>query len=105
MTVLPATDLYLNGREYSHLIPRGVAPAHRLAAQGAGCDDRDKQCDKSVHAVRRRVADEDGQPLCQCRADRLPRRTRKVFAMITDTALKLMGNAHVACSLAPPPTS
>ena len=34
VTALPATDLYLNGREYRHLIPRGVAPVHRLAAQG-----------------------------------------------------------------------
>jgi cytosine deaminase len=34
VTALPATDLYLNGREYRHLIPRGVAPIHRLAAAG-----------------------------------------------------------------------
>ena len=34
VTVLPATDLFLLGREFERLVPRGVAPAHRLAAQG-----------------------------------------------------------------------
>ncbi|ODN69944.1 amidohydrolase family protein [Methylobrevis pamukkalensis] len=34
VTVLPATDLYLTGRDRDHLVPRGVAPAHRLAARG-----------------------------------------------------------------------
>ncbi|MFS2151788.1 amidohydrolase family protein [Rhizobium sp. Rhizsp42] len=34
LTVLPATDLFLNGRGHDHLVPRGVAPAHILAAHG-----------------------------------------------------------------------
>jgi cytosine/creatinine deaminase len=34
LTVLPATDLFLNGRGIEALIPRGVAPAHRLANRG-----------------------------------------------------------------------
>jgi cytosine/creatinine deaminase len=34
LTVLPATDLYLNGRAHDRLVPRGVALAHRLAEQG-----------------------------------------------------------------------
>ncbi|MCX8997077.1 amidohydrolase family protein [Rhizobiaceae bacterium BDR2-2] len=34
LTVLPATDLFLNGRGAETLVPRGVAPAHRLAAAG-----------------------------------------------------------------------
>jgi cytosine deaminase len=37
VTVLPATDLYLMGRDASHLAPRGVAPAHRLLAWGVTC--------------------------------------------------------------------
>jgi cytosine deaminase len=37
VTVLPATDLFLMGRAHSHNIPRGVALAHRLAAQGVTC--------------------------------------------------------------------
>jgi cytosine/creatinine deaminase len=34
VTVLPATDLYLTGREATHLVPRGLTPAHRLAEFG-----------------------------------------------------------------------
>lgn len=30
LVVLPATDLFINGRDATHLVPRGVAPAHRL---------------------------------------------------------------------------
>ena len=37
VTVLPATDLFLMGRDADHLVPRGVAPAHRLAAAGVTC--------------------------------------------------------------------
>ena len=37
MTVLPATDLFLMGREATHDVPRGVAPAHRLAEGGVTC--------------------------------------------------------------------
>ncbi len=37
LTVLPATDLFLMGREHDHLIPRGVAPAHRFAGHGVTC--------------------------------------------------------------------
>ncbi|MBY5334781.1 amidohydrolase family protein [Rhizobium leguminosarum] len=34
LTVLPATDLFLTGRNSTHLVPRGVTPAHRLAGLG-----------------------------------------------------------------------
>jgi cytosine deaminase len=34
LTVLPATDLFLNGRNHDRLVPRGVAPAHRMAKRG-----------------------------------------------------------------------
>jgi len=34
VTVLPATDLYLMGREASHRVPRGLTPAHQLAELG-----------------------------------------------------------------------
>jgi cytosine deaminase len=37
LTVLPATDLYLMGREYEYDVPRGVTPAHRLLAHGVTC--------------------------------------------------------------------
>ncbi|MFK0166111.1 amidohydrolase family protein [Rhizobium sp. NPDC090279] len=34
LSVLPATDLFLMGREHDRLVPRGVAPAHLLAKRG-----------------------------------------------------------------------
>jgi cytosine deaminase len=37
VTVLPATDLFLMGRGADHSVPRGVAPAHRLASLGVTC--------------------------------------------------------------------
>jgi cytosine deaminase len=37
LTVLPATDLFLMGREATHNVPRGVAPAHRVHTHGVTC--------------------------------------------------------------------
>ncbi|GGE27917.1 amidohydrolase [Primorskyibacter flagellatus] len=37
LTVLPATDLFMMGREHTEAIPRGVAPAHRFHAAGVCC--------------------------------------------------------------------
>ncbi len=37
LTVLPATDLYLTGRDATHNVPRGLTAAHRLARQGVAC--------------------------------------------------------------------
>lgn len=37
VTVLPATDLFLTGRDHDRDIPRGVTHAHRLAAMGVTC--------------------------------------------------------------------
>jgi cytosine/creatinine deaminase len=37
VTVLPATDLFLMGRDHDHNVPRGLAPAHRLRARGVTC--------------------------------------------------------------------
>ena len=37
VTVLPATDLFLMGREHQHHVPLGVAPAHRLLTHGVTC--------------------------------------------------------------------
>ncbi|QPF89150.1 amidohydrolase family protein [Bradyrhizobium commune] len=37
VTVLPATDLYLMGREVTHNSPRGLTPAHKLVGNGVLC--------------------------------------------------------------------
>lgn len=37
LTVLPATDLFMMGREHDHAVPRGVAPAHLFHRAGVCC--------------------------------------------------------------------
>ncbi|MFD0979566.1 amidohydrolase family protein [Tropicimonas aquimaris] len=37
LTVLPATDLFMTGRDHDHGVPRGVAPAHRFHEAGLCC--------------------------------------------------------------------
>ena len=37
VTVLPSTDLYLNGRHQTHSVLRGVTPAHKLLQHGVNC--------------------------------------------------------------------
>lgn len=37
VTVLPATDLFLTGRDHDRDVPRGVTPAHRLLEHGVTC--------------------------------------------------------------------
>jgi len=37
VTVLPATDLFLMGRDHDHKVPRGVADANLLLGQGVNC--------------------------------------------------------------------
>jgi len=37
VTTLPSTDLFLIGRDHEYNVPRGVAPVHRMAAQGVNC--------------------------------------------------------------------
>jgi cytosine/creatinine deaminase len=37
VTVLPATDLFLTGRDHDHNVPRGVTHAHTLSALGVTC--------------------------------------------------------------------
>ncbi|MGV3635122.1 MAG: amidohydrolase family protein [Pseudorhodoplanes sp.] len=36
-TALPSTDLFLIGRDHDGNVPRGVAPVHRMVAQGVNC--------------------------------------------------------------------
>ena len=37
LTVLPATDLFLMGREFDHAVPRGVTDASAMIGHGANC--------------------------------------------------------------------
>ncbi len=38
VTVLPATDLFLTGRDHDHNVPRGVTSAHKLRALGVNAN-------------------------------------------------------------------
>ena len=77
VTVLPATDLFLMGREHDHNVPRGVTPAHRLLRARRDLLARHQQRAQPVHAVRRLLADADGQPLRQHRAGSARRRSSR----------------------------
>ena len=102
VTALPATDLYLNGREYRHLIPRGVAPIHRLAAQGVVATIATNNVmnpftpfgDASLMRMANLYAN-----VAQIGS---PAELGKVFGMITDMALKLMGKEHVGVKVGAP---
>ena len=68
VTVLPATDLYLMGRDATHNAPRGLTAGAQARRKRRAVFGRDQQRAKSVHAVRRRLAAADGEFLRQCRA-------------------------------------
>ena len=78
VTVLPATDLFLMGREADHLVPRGVAPAHRLAATGVTCSVATNNVRNPFTALWRRLPGAHGQSLRQRGADRRGRRARRL---------------------------
>ncbi len=79
VTVLPATDLFLMGRAHDHNVPRGVTPAHRMAGAWRDLLARHQQRAQPVHAVRRLLADPDGEPLRQHRAGRHAARACRLF--------------------------
>ncbi|WP_181708430.1 amidohydrolase family protein [Chthonobacter rhizosphaerae] len=99
VTVLPATDLYLTGRSATHLVPRGVTPAHRLAALGVTATvatnnvlnpftpygDASLVRMANLYATVAQVGTEEG--------------LAAVFGMVTDAAARLLG--HRDYGLAP----
>jgi cytosine/creatinine deaminase len=94
VTALPATDLYL--------IPRGVAPIHRLAAQGVVATIATNNVmnpftpfgDASLMRMANLYAN-----VAQIGS---PAELGRVFGMITDMALKLMGKEHVGVKVGAP---
>jgi len=66
VTILPSTDLHLMGRSHDHAVPRGRRGGGALAEGGGDLLNLDQQCPEPVHAIRRRLADPDGKPLCEC---------------------------------------
>ena len=94
LTVLPATDLFLNGRTYEALVPRGVAPAHLLAECGVVTSiatnnvlnpftpygDASLVRMANLYANVAQLSRDDDMTL--------------VFSMVSDLAARLMGKPH-----------
>ena len=105
VTVLPATDLYLMGRDATHNVPRGLTLAHKLVERGVRVLGRHQQRAKSLHAVRRRLPAADGELLRQRRPGqrrrirRLPRPGDEAARAPDESA------ATTASRPATPPTS
>ena len=75
VTVLPATDLFLMGRDQDHSVRRGVADANLLIEHGVNCSLSSNNILNPGHALRRLLADPHGQPLRQRAAARPARRS------------------------------
>jgi cytosine deaminase len=95
LTVLPATDLFLMGRGIDRLVPRGVAPAHRMAELGVTTSIATNNVMNPFtpfgDASLLRMANLYANILQVAQDDAVDR----VFAMITADAARLLGrDAH-----------
>ena len=77
LTVLPATDLFLMGREHKHdyNITRGVVPAHKLLHHGVNCSLSTNNILNPFTPLWRLLADAHGEPLRQYLSGRQNRPT------------------------------
>ena len=78
VTVLPATDLYLMGRERDHAVVRGVADANFLSASGLTCSLSSNNILNAATPVWRLLADPHRQSAGECAADRRAGRVARV---------------------------
>src|SRR5262249_35918179 len=102
VTVLPATDLFLMGRDRQLHVPRGVAPAHRLLHDGVTCS-------LATHNVLNPFT-----PFRDCSLIRMAtlyasvaqiggaRDLKACFDMITTLPARLMNAAHYGVAVGPP---
>jgi cytosine deaminase len=65
VTVLPATDVFLMGRDRQLHVPRGVAPVHRLLGQGVTCSLATNNVLNPFTPFGDWLAHPHGEPLCQ----------------------------------------
>jgi len=102
VTVLPATDLYLMGRDQDHNVRRGVADAHLLATEGVNCSLSSNNVlnpatpygDCSLIRMANLYANVlqiEGAP-----------RLRECFAMLTDRSARLLNLADYGLSVGNP---
>ncbi|EJL48278.1 cytosine deaminase-like metal-dependent hydrolase [Rhizobium sp. CF122] len=94
LTVLPATDLFLNGRGFEALVPRGIAPAHLLAGRGVVTSIATNNVLNPFtpygDASLIRMANLYANVAQLSREEDM----RLVFSMVSDSAALLMGKTH-----------
>lgn len=90
VTVLPATDLYIGGRERDHRIERSVVDANRLVRAGVTCSVATNNILNAFTPMG------DGQPMRQANLyanvvqQGMPDALRETWSMVTDGAARLM---------------
>jgi cytosine/creatinine deaminase len=88
--VLPATDLFLMGRESDYNVPRGVTRADRLAQHGVTCALASNNVLNAFTPFGRRLAHPHGQPFANVAQLGRAEDIERCFDMITSAAAKLM---------------
>jgi cytosine deaminase len=90
VTVLPATDLYMMGRDQDHSVRRGVADANVLVENGVNCSISSNNILNPFTPLGDgnliRIANMQAN-VCQIGE---PRRLRECFSMLTDRSARLM---------------
>ena len=102
LTVLPATELYLMGRNHTHdhNQPRAVVPVHKLLYHGVNCSLSSNNVLNPFTPYRGLLADSDGESLCQCLSGREQERSAGMLrddhaaAGPTDAASGLRGRGR-----------
>ena len=97
MTILPATDLFLMGRDQQHNVRRGLVDANLLVEHGVQLLDLDQQYPQSVHAFGDcsliRMANLHANVLQVSHDERIA----ECFAMLTTRSARLM-NLRITAS-------
>jgi cytosine deaminase len=94
LTVLPATDLFLNGRSHDRLVPRGVAPAHLLAERGVTASIATNNVLNPFTPYGDACLPRMANLYANVAQLSKPSDIDRVFDMVTGSAAKLMGLEH-----------
>jgi cytosine deaminase len=102
VTVLPATDLYLMGRNKDHAVPRGVADAHFLCDHGVNCS----LSSNNVLNPATPLGDCSLLRIANMQANVLqigePEQLRECFAMLTERSAKILNHKDYGIAIGNP---
>ena len=102
VTVLPATDLYMMGRDQDHSVRRGVADANMLVEHGVNCSISSNNILNPFTPLGDgnliRIANMQAN-VCQIGE---PRRLRDCFSMLTDRSARLMNLSDYGIAIGNP---